>query len=74
MLVHVLRVGVRLLAGLCQGTLTRANPTREKRDHTHHSTHTESAQHHSANTRAAQAHDTRVHVAHLTLNPRRPNE
>ena len=69
--VSTLRVGVRLLAGLCHGTLTRANLTREKRDHKHHSTHTGSAQHHSGNTRVAQAHDTHVHVANLAPNPRR---
>ena len=66
-----LRVEVRLLAGLCLGALTSANPTHEKRDHIHHSTHTESAQHHSANTRVACTHSTRAHVASLALNPRR---
>ena len=56
--VSTLRVGVRLSAGLCQGTQTRLIPTREKVLTVH--THTESAQHHRANTRVAQAHDTHV--------------
>ena len=69
--VSTVRVGVRHFAGLCQGTQTRTNPTREKKDHMHLSTHTESAQHHSANTRVADAHGTRVHVASFARNPRR---
>ena len=50
--VSTLGVGVRLSASpLPRDSDTHSNPTREKRDHIHHTTHTESAQHHSANTR-----------------------
>ena len=52
--------GVRQFAGLCQGTQTRTNPTREKKDHIHHSTHTERVQRHCTNTRVARTHGTRL--------------
>ena len=54
--------GAALGRPLPRDSVTRL-PHARKRDHIHHSTHTESAQHHSGN--------TRVHVAYLAPNPRR---